>query len=130
MRNICIFIIENSNLRSLYNAHLEWSVHARQSDLLMQRCLALVSTLPGAVGEEGAALVHPSQLVLQHRELVDLTKLFKHGSEVVILQVARNLTNKQFDCIITLLSIIVLFTIHLHWRSHSRRWIQTQSSSW
>ena len=92
---------------------LERSVHPRQGDLLVEGGLARVRALPGAVGQEGAALVHPGQLVLEDCELVDLAKLLKHGSEVVILQVAGNLAHKQLDSVLILLALDVFVSVEL-----------------
>jgi len=80
--------------------HLERSVHARQGDLLMEGGLGVVGTLPAAIGQEGAALVHPGQLVLQNGELVYLPELFEHWAQVVVLKISWDLTNEQFDCIV------------------------------
>ena len=84
-------------------AHLQWSVHAWQGDLLMKSSLAGVSTVPCAIRQEGATLVHPRQLVLQHSEFVDLSKLLEHRPQVVVLQVAWDLPNEELNCIIVLL---------------------------
>ena len=70
----------------------------------MKSSLASIRTVPRAVGEEGAALVHSSQLVLQHRELVDLPELLEHRSQVVVLEVARDLSDKELHCVVVLLS--------------------------
>ena len=95
---------------------LQRPVHAGQRDLLVQRGLAAVRALPRAVGQEGAALVHPRQLVLEHGELVNLPELFKHWSQVVVLEVAGDLAHEQLDGVLALLRIIVLFSIELHLR--------------
>ena len=79
---------------------LEGPVHARQCDLLVESGLGVVGALPAAVGQEGTALVHPCQLVLQDGELVDLSKLFEHWAQIVVFQVSWDLTNKQLDCIV------------------------------
>ena len=68
----------------------------------MKSSLARISTVPRAVGQEGAALVHPCELVLQHSEFVDLTELFEHRPEVVVLQVAWDLPNEELHCVIVL----------------------------
>ena len=92
--------------KKLYSSdtHLERSVHPWQGDLLMESSLACVSTVPRAVGQEGAALVHPCQLVLQHSELIDLSKLLKHRPQVVIFQVTWDLPDKELHGVIVLLA--------------------------
>ena len=92
---------------------LERSVHPGQCDLLVEGGLTRVRALSGAVGQEGAALVHPGQLVLQHRELVDLTELLEHRPQVVILEVAGNLADKQLDGVLVLLALGVLVAVEL-----------------
>jgi len=87
---------------------LEGTVHPGQCDLLVQGCLGRLGRVSGAVGEEGAALMHPRELVLEHGELVNLSKLFKHGSEVVVLQVARDLSYKQLHSVLVLLGVVRL----------------------
>ena len=83
---------------------LQRSVHAWQCDFLMESSLTIVCTLACTIGQEGTAFVHPCELVFEHGELINLTKLFKHWSQIVVLEVAGNLTDKQLDSIIILLS--------------------------
>lgn len=69
----------------------------------MKSSLARVSTVPRAVCQEGATLVHPRELVLQHSEFVDLSKLLEHRPQVVVLQVAGDLPDEELHCVIVLL---------------------------
>ena len=69
----------------------------------MKGSLASVSTVPRAIRQEGATLVHPCQLVLQNGELVDLSKLLKHRPQVVVLQVAWDLPDEELHSVIVLL---------------------------
>ena len=92
---------------------LERSVHAGKSDLLVKGGLTSVRALPGAVGQEGAALVHSGQFVLEHSELVDLAELLEHRPEVVILEVAGNLADKQLDRVLVLLALGVFVAVEL-----------------
>lgn len=41
--------------------------------------------------------VHAGVLVLEHGELVYLAELLEHGAQVVLLEVARDLADEQFD---------------------------------
>ena len=69
----------------------------------MKSSLASVSTVPRTIRQEGATLVHPRQLVLQHGELVDLSKLLEHRPQVVVLQVAWDLPDEELHSVIVLL---------------------------
>lgn len=46
--------------------------------------------------------VHAREAVLQHSELVDLAELLEEGPEVLLVQVAGDLTDEEFDGIVVL----------------------------
>lgn len=46
--------------------------------------------------------VHAREAVLQHSELVDLAELLEEGPEVLLVQVAGDLADKEFDGIVVL----------------------------
>lgn len=46
--------------------------------------------------------VHAREAVLQHSQLVDLAELLEEGPQVLLVQVARNLTDEEFDGIVVL----------------------------
>lgn len=55
-------------------------------------------------GNLGASptFVHAREAVLQHSELVDLAELLEEGPEVLLVQVAGDLTDEEFDGIVVL----------------------------
>lgn len=52
--------------------------------------------MPGA----SPTFVHAREAVLEHRELVDLAKLLEEGPQVLLVQVAGDLTDEEFDGIV------------------------------
>ena len=46
--------------------------------------------------------MHARKAVLEDCELVDLPELFEERPEVLFIQIARYLTDEQFDCIVVL----------------------------
>lgn len=56
------------------------------------------------LGEKRASptFVHAREAVLQHCELVDLAELLEEGPEVLLVQVAGDLTDEEFDGIVVL----------------------------
>lgn len=46
--------------------------------------------------------VHAREAVFEHGELVDLAKLLEEGPQVLLVQVARDLTDEEFDGIVVL----------------------------
>ena len=73
--------------------------------------------------------MHPSELVLKDGKLIDLAKLFEHGPEIVVFEVAGNLSNKQLDCIVILLNIIV-FAITIELDRLVEAWGRIKAHGW
>lgn len=75
----------------------------RKSNGVMQTQRKTLHSMTGDEwGKAARTFVHASESVLQHGELVDLAEFLEERPEVLLVQVARYLSDEQFDGIVVL----------------------------